>query len=65
MNTDTPETEDADYMIDGDERVYVCIDFARRLERERDEARKVAEFWLAVACGPFDNGAALPWKAEK
>ena len=44
----TPETEDADYVVDSDERVFVCIDFARRLERERDEAREQAAFaWKA------------------
>ena len=38
---------------------------SERLERERDEARKVAEFWLAVACGPFEHESALPWRDEK
>ena len=39
MNTDTPETDDADYCIDDyTENVYVCIEFCRKLERERNQA---------------------------
>jgi hypothetical protein len=41
MNTDTPET-DAETWKAGDLRIgsKVCADFARKLERERDEARE-------------------------
>jgi hypothetical protein len=43
MKTDTPET-DAETWKAGDLRIgsKVCADFARKLERERDEAREEA-----------------------
>jgi hypothetical protein len=44
MKTDTPET-DAETWKAGDLRIgsKVCADFARKLERERDEAREYAD----------------------
>jgi kynureninase len=44
MKTDTPET-DAETWKAGDLRIgsKVCADFARKLERQRDEAREYAD----------------------
>jgi hypothetical protein len=53
--SDTPETDahsPASYAIirpDGVRTDYVPADFARKLERERDAARKIAEFAMLEA----------------
>lgn len=40
----TPETDNADYCVDDiEERVYVCIDFARKLETQRNELLEALE----------------------
>lgn len=41
--SDTPETDAAIYPMNGVDIVWP--DFARKLERERDEAREDAEHW--------------------
>ena len=51
MNTDTPETDShyyPDFEMGGD---VVLADFARKLERERDEARKEMIRWMSIAEG--------------
>lgn len=64
MKSDTPEVE-AECAAKGGGPLcpckYIHADFARKLERERDEARRIAEHWLRVACSPFNPGNALPW----
>jgi hypothetical protein len=47
MNTDTPET-DALYRYG--ERIHL-IEHARKLERERDEAREESIRWMSIAEG--------------
>ena len=51
MNTDTPETDShyyPDFEMGGD---VVLADFARELERERDEARAEMIRWMSIAEG--------------
>jgi len=53
MNTDTPETDAAYKNHPWDMHDHIPLEFARRLERERDEARKkydnlAAEHMLSV-----------------
>jgi len=59
MKTDTPETvRFYESFFDGlGEWIALC----ERLERERDEAGRIAEHWLRVACSPFNPAGALPW----
>ena len=65
----TPETDDADYCVDNhDERVYVCIDFARKLEIERNEARALAEKYNDILRHTYSDkktvGIRLPWQFQ-
>jgi hypothetical protein len=43
--SDTPETEDAIFDYDSQAEYWVDSEFAKKLERERDEARRVSEDW--------------------
>ncbi len=75
--SDTPETDDeirTPEMLPGylGEREMVDASFARRLERERDEARRLAEgFEQALQIitnkpesGPYLPVSNLPWKKQ-
>lgn len=69
MNTDTPET---DKLMDdyggGCPHPLEAVDLARRLERERDEARRLTEQWRAAAMGAPVNLSLiqpLPWEPAK
>jgi len=59
MNTDTPQT-DAETWRAGDLSIgsKVCADFARKLERERDEAREQRDR-LAEACDQYSEDEIL------
>lgn len=49
-------------------RIYVRTEFARKLERERNEARRLAEQWMAAATGSPVNWSLirpLPWEESK
>jgi len=68
--SDTPETEEV--AGDGWSGDAECVpaDFARRLERERDEARRIAEAYRKVweicsnAVDTTPNWDPLPWKRK-
>ena len=59
--SDTPET-DAIHEVRTDREVlsqyYHVLDHARKLERERDEARRLAEKYAEV----FEHRFDLPWE---
>ena len=53
MNTDTPETDASEHDINEIPAFpFVSCNFARKLERERDEARADAAMWKANANCP-------------
>jgi hypothetical protein len=72
--SDTPETDEGAFSNTRDEKpyCYVWADFARKLERERDQARKLAEGFekaLQVISSPAEDGPCLPksnlpWKKQ-
>lgn len=73
--SDTPETDaEITHVIEADGtkscRPWVRMDFARRLERERNEARKFAEAYrracdqIAAALDEVPNTDPLPWMRE-
>lgn len=43
----------------------VKADFARQLEQQRNEARRLAEHWRNIAAGTFAGAAPLPWENAK
>jgi hypothetical protein len=49
MNSDTPETDKAERMAFAQEYM-VPTDFARKLERERDEARELVQAYQIAFC---------------
>jgi hypothetical protein len=66
MNSDTPETDIEERMAYSQEYM-VPTEFARRLERERDEAREIAHRfrWLYYTQLGIQNSASwFPWEAK-
>jgi len=72
-DTDTPEVDEA---INNNGGVSCLEDFesgdllvrvenvARKLERERNEARELAEYWMNIATEFEENNEKLPWEKE-
>jgi hypothetical protein len=62
--TDTPETDQAMKFCFGTDDEYILPKVAERLERERDEARKIAEKFQSM-CYEFLWDEVLPWANAK
>ena len=73
--SDTPETNEAElpeYYSNDEAPKVVYADFARKMERERDEARQEAEFFrdnalsvLRGGGGTFPVGDPFSWESAK
>lgn len=66
----TPETDANTYrastLASADHIIPVVhADFARKLEREREEARFSAAYWRDIAAGSFAQAAVLPWESPE
>ena len=59
-DTPTPETDATEPAIGNDRCGWVRADFARKLERERDEARRIAEKYRDL----WVHDEPLPWEKE-
>jgi hypothetical protein len=47
--SDTPETDEASFDYNAQAEYWVDAEFAKKLERERDEARRQASVWEKLA----------------
>jgi hypothetical protein len=59
--TDTPETDQTMHFCFGTEDPFIPVDFARKLERERDEARVLAD---RLAEAIRKHQVELPFRAD-
>jgi hypothetical protein len=64
MKSDTPETDKLLADATGYPHPMDAVDLARKLERERDEARKQADEWREYAVSCYDGYSYAPFKWE-
>jgi len=64
MKTDTPETDALLAGSTGYPHPMDAIELARKLEQERDEARKKADEWRDYAVSCHDGYSYAPFKWE-
>ena len=72
-SSDTPETDQLlecdQYKVDDDGAEYSAYrrmaEHAQKMERERNEARRIAGHWLEIATGAFRAAAKLPWESPE
>jgi hypothetical protein len=64
-SSDTPETDLLEFEVLDDCECGINVvssALARKLEREREEARFTAAYWRDIAAGKFAQAAVLPWE---
>ena len=69
MKTDTPETDAKEIDISTStiqiETRYVRADFAQNIERERNEARRLAQYWRSQSGRSMPSDKPFPWNVVK
>ena len=67
-SSDTPETDLLEFEVLDDCECGINVvssTLARKLEREREEARFSAAYWRDIAAGNFAQSAVLPWESPE